>query len=36
MADLEKLSTKLLDLFHAVRRSEVEMETGLEKIIFEI
>src|SRR5680860_201703 len=31
--ELEELSTKLVDLFHAVRRGEGEMETGLEKII---
>jgi hypothetical protein len=34
--ELENLSTQLVDLFHAVRRSEGEMETGLEKIVFGI
>lgn len=34
--ELEGLSTKLVDLFHAVRRSEREIETGLEEIIFGI
>lgn len=32
--ELENLSKQLVDLFHAVRRSEGEMETGLEKLIF--
>lgn len=34
--ELENLSTQLVDLFHAVRRSEGEMEIGLEKVIFGI
>ncbi len=34
--ELENLSTQLVDLFHSVRRSEGEMETELEKVIFTI
>lgn len=34
--ELENLSTQLVDLFHAVRRGDEEMETGLEKIVFGI
>lgn len=34
--ELENLSTQLVDLFHAVRRSEGEMEAGLERAVFGI
>lgn len=34
--ELEDLFGKLVRLFHSVRRSETEMEVGLERIIFEI